>query len=236
MVTITGNDNYNTIDLSIMPTLECDLYCRHCMYDAGPHHKKRLDLQKTKEFLETVSWQMINSIGFYGGEPSINLALYQKFINLIPEHIPRWLITNGTWSTNINKTCWIMNFVISNNMTMVVSGTEHHLPYQNRYLLHNLKQVYPHNIRLKGEEDRVNPMGRGMSMEESVPCSKECREYLYQIKKSSLRAAIHPTGNIIYQNCKGVYPVIQSINQPFDGLLQRARKVAQICCFSKEIR
>lgn len=42
------------VDFSFIPSLECNNKCWFCMYCAGPDNKLTLDLEKTKDFMETV--------------------------------------------------------------------------------------------------------------------------------------------------------------------------------------
>lgn len=161
MVTIENkDDNLNKIDFSIMPSLKCDLCCHFCMYNAGPENISDLDYDKTKKFLSTWDWDMINSVGFYGGEPMINLDMYQKFMDLIPNNIQKWVITNGTWSTNAFRISEVLNFIKKNELFVVVSGTDCHKIHQSRRVLKMLDNETS-VFRLKGP-DKLYPMGRNL--------------------------------------------------------------------------
>ena len=127
------------VDFSFIPSLKCDLTCPFCMYSGGPHIEEQLDLEVTREFLETMDWSYINSCGFYGGEPVINLPLYQRFIDLVPEGIPKFMITNGTWSTSDNKYNEFVSFLDSNKLFVIVSGTPYHKAHQNEAVLETFK-------------------------------------------------------------------------------------------------
>ena len=87
-----------SIDLSFMPSLQCDLTCAHCMYGSSPTNTATLDFEATKAFAETIDWDLINSCGFYGGEPGINIPMYERFMALVPGGVPKFTITDGTWS------------------------------------------------------------------------------------------------------------------------------------------
>ena len=84
------------VDFSFMPSLQCDLSCAHCMYNSSPFNKAELDFDQTARFVETIDWRLINSCGFYGGEPGINTPMYERFMELVPSAIPKFTITDGT--------------------------------------------------------------------------------------------------------------------------------------------
>lgn len=208
-----------------MPSLRCDLQCSFCMYDSKLYETEVLDLEKTSKFINQWNWSDINQVGFYGGEPSINLPLYQQFANLINYETSRFIITNGSWSTDTNKTMEFIRFVIENRMYLIVSGTKEHIPYQSRSVLHMLKSEFPKEIRLKGD-DVIHSMGRAKDIVH--PCNSFC-----QTDDRVMRLAIHPSGNIMYQNCHGDYPIVQTIEDKYDGIYERALKVAKKCSINQ---
>jgi len=126
MVIINGNLDLKRVDFSFVPSLKCNLECSFCSYKAGPLNKSKLRLSMAEKFLKTVDWKRISSWGFYGGEPSINLKMYQDFVDLIPDSIPKFVITNGTWSNAWTETKRFLDFVWHNKLFVVVSGTEEH--------------------------------------------------------------------------------------------------------------
>lgn len=86
MVKVSGDKfDLTRVDLSIMPSLECNLSCTFCMYSAGPNNFLTLDVEQTHRFLETVDWDIVPVCGFYGGEPSVDMELYDIFVNMIPD-------------------------------------------------------------------------------------------------------------------------------------------------------
>jgi hypothetical protein len=129
------------------------------MYDAGPKRLDILDIEKTKIFVKKIDWNLIENVGFYGGEPSINLSLYQKYIDLVPRNIKKFIITNGSWSTDKEKTNIFIEFLKLNNFYLIVSGTPFHKKHQDLEVLKSLKEKYVNSIRLKGD-DIIHPMGR----------------------------------------------------------------------------
>lgn len=209
------------IDLSIIPSLECNIECPFCMYDAGKDKKDILDIGKTRKFLETVHWDRVNSCGFYGGEPTINLPLYQKFIDLVPKGMKKWIITNGTWSTDFDKMEEALRFFGDNDMYVIVRGAEYHRKFQSREMLQWLKRYHPDSIRLKGA-DVIHPMGR--AKDNGAECTRKCGSYAVPT-----RVGVFPNGYILFQNCDGRYPVIQTYEESFVGIMSRVQDTIRAC-------
>lgn len=157
----TGNIK-GKIDLSIISSYKCNLTCWFCMYDAGPEKNEWLDLGKLKEFLLTVDWRKINSIGFYGGEVSQWLDKLQEYIDLIPDAVSKFCITNGSWSRDFILTGKFIDFVLDNKLWVKISNTDEHRKYQNVKLLKLLEKSSKGYILVKERDDtksRLNPMG-----------------------------------------------------------------------------
>ena len=196
------------------------------MYDAGPDNDAVLDLEATRRFLGTVDWDRVNSCGFYGGEPSVDLPVYQRFVDLIPAETPRFVITNGSWSTGpIGQIMEFLKFCADNHMGIVVSGTPEHREHQDRNVLEALA-AESEGIRLKGD-DRIHAMGR--AARESWTCGFRCQGYTIPT-----RLAVMPGGDIIFQNCDGVYPVVQRYEQTFVGIGPRIVDAHRRCSQARE--
>ena len=202
------NDNKINIDFSFIPSLECDIECPFCMYDAGPDKTEILDINTTRSFLKSIDWGMINSCGLYGGEPSINLPLYKEFYDLIPVNTPKFMITNGSWSTDTQACLDFLKFMDDNPCHLVVSGTPYHKIFQNKMVLKEMKKGCPDGIRLKGD-DIIHPMGR--ASKKNWTCNYKCQRFNVPI-----RLGLFPNGDILFQNCDGVYPVVQTYHETFD--------------------
>ena len=204
------SSNKNKFDFSIIPSLRCNLECPFCMYNSGPDVNVELDYTKTAKFLLTVDWEMINSFGFYGGEPSINLPLYQKFMDLIPEHIPKFIITNGTWSNDLGPCLDFIRFADKNKLHVIISGTPYHIEHQNRAVLEEFKRISPASFTLKGDDD-IQPMGRASRSD--WKCTHKCVSY-----DCATRVGLFPDGSIFFQNCNGIYPYVQYYSNDFATL------------------
>jgi hypothetical protein len=201
------------IDFSFMPTLECNLECPHCMYDVSPENIDILNYDFTKEFVNTFDWEQINSCGFYGGEPSINLDLYKKYINLIPEEIPKFMITNGNWSVQWTDLIEFVNYIMDNNIQVFVSSSPYHIEYQNEKLLAVAIKAAKGLIQIKDEDELFLPMGR--LAEDDWTCTKKCLRW-----NKPMRLALQPSGNVIYQGCDGVYPIIGTYYNQLETLIE----------------
>ncbi len=207
-------------DFSLLPSLECDLSCWFCMYAAGPSNQTTLNHAKTAAYVATWDWSMIPTVGFYGGEPSINTELYQRFIDLLPPEKPRFTISNGAWSTDRDRTHDFLRWCGTNALRVIVSGTPEHTIHQNRKLLENMVESNEW-LTVKGDDD-IHPMGRAAG---TVSCTQKCGWHEQQT-----RLAVFPTGDIILQNCDGAYPVISDYTQPFGELDKHVRRIRQNGC------
>lgn len=213
--------NTGKIDFSFIPSLECNLTCPFCMYDANPNNKMELNLEQTIKFISTFDWSLINSVGFYGGEPSINIALYQKFIDLVPVDIPKFIISNGTWSNTLYETIDFINFLKINSLHLVVSGTPYHKKFQNIRRLEIIKDLHPDSVTLK-DDDKIHPMGRAYT--KNWKCSKKCENLNIPI-----RLGLFPNGDILFQNCDGIYPIVQTYFESFVDIFEKVNIIKSEC-------
>jgi hypothetical protein len=201
------------------------------MYDASPENTTILDFRKTKLFLEQFDWDLINAFGFYGGEPSIDTELYDKFISLVPAKINRrFIITNGTWSKQVDDTVKFLNWCAKNRFHIIISSTPEHIKYQDRGFIVNLAMQSGSGIELK-EPDEIHAQGRAKGRNGVVSdCKLTCRR-----TDRNIRLGLKPDGNIVFQNCHGEYHIIQSYNEPFDGILDKAQQKVVDCLKDKKI-
>jgi len=214
-------DKTRRIDFSFMPSLQCDLTCDHCMYDSSPWNKAELDFERTAHFVETMDWSIINACGFYGGEPGIKLEMYSRFIELVPDSIPKFTITDGTWSRTKGRTAKFVEFANRHKLQTFVSSTPFHTPHQDREVLERVCNENELFI-LKGDDKDIIPMGRMAT--KIWQCSFRCRT-----DSRPLRFALKPGGNIIFQTCDGVYPVVGSYNRPFRELMAGFHNSVERC-------
>jgi hypothetical protein len=202
------------------------------MYDCSPENQTILDYEKTKQFLEGFDWTMINIFGFYGGEPSINTELYDKFIALIPKNTPKFVITNGTWSTSKDETDKFLEWCFKNQMWLIVSSTPEHIKHQRREFLEilsrNLNKEVPGFMVLK-DPDEIHAQGRARNYPD-IPkdCKLSCRR-----TDRNTRLGLKPDGNVVFQNCHGEYLTVQTYEQPFEGILERTQRMVAECLLTK---
>ena len=202
-----------------MPSLQCDLSCAHCMYDSSSTNLATLDFGQTKLFIETIDWDVINSCGFYGGEPGINVPMYEQFIELIPESTPRFTITDGTWSRTKGRTDDWVAFALRNQLQVFVSSTKYHTPHQNLRRLYETCEAYSFIIK---DDDEIIPMGR--MARDRWTCGFKCERF-----SGPVRFAIKPGGTIIFQSCDGVYPVVGTYKNSFADLLNVYEAIVARC-------
>lgn len=220
------------IDFSIMPSFRCNLQCWFCMYDAGPDNDTELDYHKTAKFLYKVDWSLVNACGFHGGEPSIDAPLYDKFISLVPDQIPKFVITNGTWSKTNEKTFAFLNWCARHRFHVIVSSTPEHVKHQDRPFL---EEFVRRTIKEDGggidlkKPDEIHDQGRAHGKPSVIrDCKLACRD-----QSRNIRLGLKPDGNIVFQNCHGEYHVVQTYEDEFAGIEKRARVIADRCYQAK---
>ncbi len=221
MVQLTEGFDPSHADLSIIPSYECNLRCSFCMYSCSPQNRNELATWMCEEFFESINdWSLVYNMGFYGGEPSINPAMYQKFIDLAPAEIPKFTITNGSWSVSRKKTDDFLSFCNANRLRVFVSSTSEHKSYQEASVIAFLKKTG--RIQVK-EPDTIHPMGRAARADWS--CTKKCTWH-----RQPTRMALTPEGGVIFQNCNGVYPLLGGYHEGFTVLLDRAADIRRTGC------
>ena len=211
------------IDLSIIPSHHCNLRCWFCMYEGGPEKREVVDLKKVKNWLIGFPWKEVRWTGAYGGEISTDYILYKDALDCFPRYKPRFTITNGSWSRNFRSTLKFIAFAEEQSLHVKVSSTKEHKKSQDVPLLEKL-----HNegfIEYKKNDDtdsRLLPMGRLDGICGQV-CKKECLEW-----EGAYRVGIEPNGNIIFQSCRGVYPIISTLDEHWSAILVRLETIARL--------
>ena len=208
------------VDFSFIPSLRCNLSCSFCMYCAGPDVQMVLDLGATRRFMKTVEWDRVAGWGLYGGEPSIDLSLYQRFYDLLPKHIKKFIITNGSWSKDKEKITEFLSWC-AERVYVVVSGTPSHVAHQNRSFLEELSKDSL-GVIIKAD-DELHPMGR--LAKDDWTCTKKCLTH-----PQPIRVGLFPSGDFILQNCDGVYPVLGDLKYSFRNIFNRARSIREQGC------
>ena len=172
----------------------------------------------------------IASFGLYGGEVGVALTGFGACMDLATSFAekPRFVITNGSWSTDLARATEFIEFVSKHRCHVVVSGTPEHRKHQDRNVLESWKEEQPDSITLKPKEENFHAMGR-LEGKMRFSCSRKCMWW----KKAS-RIAVQPDGTIIFQNCDGVYPVVGSLSEPFEVIkkrvsLMKARGFDRLC-------
>ena len=218
MVVLNQNksDDPTMYDLSFMYTKKCDLTCAFCMYSSSPKVGDAMDLAALWGWLETVDFDRVASFGAYGGEVGIALDGFGACFDLVA-HIdrPHFVITNGTWSVDTDRTTEFLEFCAKYRCHIVVSGTPWHRRHQNRKVLEALAEEQPEAFRLKPVEENFHAMGK-LEGKMKFSCSTKCMSW-----DRALRIAVQPDGTIIFQNCDGVYPVVGHLGEPFSVIDER---------------
>lgn len=218
MVAIPGR-GVGLYDLSFLYTRRCDLECPFCMYDSSPRVDDALDLPQLERFLRTVDFELVHACGFYGGEPAVALDGFGSIAMLLPDDVPRFVITNGTWSRDEARTIRFLSWVLRHKMAVFVSGTPYHRRHQDRAKLEQIAASY-FGVTLKESDEELLPMGKLSGG--YVDCSLKC---FWAV--GPLRLAVMPDGTIIYQTCDGVYPAVGTIQDSFYQVHRRVGKLRE---------
>ncbi len=205
-----GRDKY---DLSFMYSKHCDLACPFCMYNSSPNVDDAVDLDELLQFITTIDFSMINSFGFYGGEPSLFIEENSKIMDLLPQSIPKFVITNGTWSHRVRKTTDFLLWCGKYHLKVFISQTPYHRGFQNERIIQKVARNYDF-INLKEPDTKMIPMGR--LRKPIIKCTSQC-----SWDTRPTRIAVQPDGSIIFQTCDGSYPVVGHIREGFDRVRYR---------------
>lgn len=217
MASVNSNLGRQLFDISFMVSLECDLECSFCMYRSGPEAKGLLSLELVRSFINSLDPIAVNGFGLYGGEPSLFLKENQEIIYLLPPRKPVFVITNGAWSTDVERTDKFIEFALANRLYVIVSGTAEHRRNQNLKVLQALKEEFGNGIRLKEAEANFIPMGRLDRL--PLTCTKRC-----DWDERPTRIAIKPSGDVIFQTCDGSYPVVGRASEGFPVIQKRLQE------------
>lgn len=192
------------------------------MYECSPENIERLNYDLTKEFSRTIDWSRISSFGFYGGEISVDLPLYQKFVDLVPKYIPKFTITNGSWSRDTFLTKEFLNFIYKNRLKTKISCTPEHKKFQDTKLIKEVETITHGDVFVKTNDDTKGKLlSMGRLKDRKVECTMKCRSLSIPINGNEpvYRMALEPNGNIILQSCDGRYPVIGNYHKTFMNII-----------------
>lgn len=222
MVQIGGMGGY---DFSIVASLNCNLRCPHCQYCAGPDETEWLDESILNRLLGTVDWDEINSIGFYGGEISVNLERWAAYVRAIGDRSPCWCITNGSWSRSRHAYDQMIDFASRFGLTVFISTTPWHKDHQDvDRLQHLVRNSTRFGFKKDDTKSRLLPMGR--NRHDNWGCTRRCEETTGDPE----RLAILPNADIIYQSCDGVYPKITNVARKDAAWLNVKRALRNFRC------
>lgn len=214
------------VSFSFIPSLKCNNRCSFCMYGASPENNLTLDYTNVVRWMASVEWGKVIGWGLYGGEPSIDMELYQKYYELLPRGLPKFVITNGTWSKDADSATKFLRWC-AGKFHIIVSGTPEHRENQNVVFIQELAKSFDGAITYKDEHEEMHPMGR--LAREGWACSRKCVWH-----EQVMRLGIFPTGHIILQNCDGVYPVVGHIEKtPFNEAFEEGVSIRTIGCGMK---
>lgn len=155
--------------LTFEVTEECNLNCKYCIYGnfynvKTTRKRKKLDFIYVKNILDylqalwcsdyNVSKDNVLFIGFYGGEPLLNVSLIKEVINYVkrmrlPNHQVKFSITtNGTLLKNY------IDFLVEENVNILISldGNEKNNSYRINQSRENSFRSIVRNVKLIREK------------------------------------------------------------------------------------
>lgn len=136
------------IELTIKPTLFCNIKCKHCFYGKMTQCREMLNIEVAKELIiKTSKNYKFIKVTFHGGEPTlVGLDFYKEFFNLEKQliknqgiHFDNFFTTNGIL-LNDN----FIDLLISNNTLINISfdGPYNHLLRTNTdTVFKNIKKI-----------------------------------------------------------------------------------------------
>lgn len=82
--------------IQIHPTLRCNLRCRHCYSESGPHRAEELPPELVRQVLTDAAAEGYNAVGVSGGEPLLYRPLPELLSHAKALGMTTTVTTNGT--------------------------------------------------------------------------------------------------------------------------------------------
>lgn len=113
------------IALTIKPTMNCNMRCKHCFNGDILNHSEMLGLDKVKNFIEAACRKYRDvKITFHGGEPTLAGVKYYKIVFLFQDVMEKKY--GSKFSNNFTTNALILNdefieLLIANNTLINIS-------------------------------------------------------------------------------------------------------------------
>jgi hypothetical protein len=195
------------IDMSFIPTYKCNLSCTFCMYDCSNKNLVTIDTKWISHFLSINKHVPVRTFGIYGGEISVAYDIFEDVISLLPINIPKFTITNGTWSKKYSDTNRFLTFCEKHDLQVFVSNNKEQVIYQDLDILRELSASGALTIK---DPDQFRSMGRYRDTYDV--CRNTCAQAPY-------RFALNPYGELWRQRCSCSYPVVGDYNTVLSDIL-----------------
>ena len=131
---------YNMGNVILQVTQNCNLRCEYCVYSGSyinrVHTNKRMSFETAVKTIDFLAAHSLNcnevSIGFYGGEPLLNMKLIQETI----AYIESLHIDNLRFSYNMTTNAMLlgryMDYLVEKDFTLLISldGDEYQSGYR----------------------------------------------------------------------------------------------------------
>jgi len=150
---ITAHLDKNIQQITLQVTQRCNLRCEYCTYSGKytnrTHALKSMDFETAKKALNFILERSVDveeiAVGFYGGEPLLELPLIRKCVDYIKESAPNRSIiftitTNGTLLT-----LEVYEYLVDNGFNIVIS-------LDGPQPIHDLSRKFPNG---KGSYDII---------------------------------------------------------------------------------
>lgn len=119
----------NIENLTLQVTQNCNLRCDYCIYSGKygtrKHAPKRMDFETAKKGIDFLISHSTKSglvnIGFYGGEPLLELELIKRCISYIKERYPQKSVNHAITTNGTLLTPEVFYYLVSNGASIMIS-------------------------------------------------------------------------------------------------------------------
>lgn len=198
----------NSVCLCI--TFQCDLCCRHCFVEAGPHRQERMTTEQIAIAIDN-SYPELNRMWFSGGEPTIDMDSLLFGLRYAKEKqlkygYPRNICvqTNGNFADNEQKAFkFLLDFYRNGaNEIDITSNDSFHKEQMDMNRPHMIARIANKmgvfsSVSIGGSEYKVvKKFGRAKHIS-NKELSKFKMNYISKCVLTESDLVVHPNGNVL---------------------------------------
>lgn len=150
-------------NIGFLVTYRCQVSCRHCIIEAGPHRTEEMTLEDAFNWTDQVSRYrdgFIKVLSITGGEPYYNIEKLEKLANYAyNKGLIVSVVTNAYWASSPERALQIVERIPEIGMMAISTDVYHqeHIPFQRIENAVNACKAtdLPYNIHIctESEED-----------------------------------------------------------------------------------